>query len=44
MIKKKTTKNMNWQNQTTRDIVFNPVFATAFLLHRQGSLTLICEF
>lgn len=44
MIKKKTTQNMNWKNQTTRDTVFNPVFATAFLLHRLESVNLICEF
>lgn len=44
MIKKKTTKNMNWKYQTTRDNLFNPVFATVFLLHKLESLNLICEF
>lgn len=37
MIKNKTTKNMNWKYQTTRDNDFNPVFATAFLLHKLQS-------
>lgn len=44
MIKKKTTKNMNWKYPTTRDNVFTPVFATAFLLHKWKSKNLICEF
>ena len=41
---KKTTKNMSWKYQTTRDNVFNPVFAPAFLFHKLESVNLICEF
>lgn len=44
MIRKKTTKNMNWIYKTTKDSAFNPEFGPAFLLHKLESVNLICEF